>query len=92
MAQFKSLKGNIPSFVHVGRHCIRTSYRGQRRAGIAPRRPRGQGLHGRTCMQAMRQTRTYQRRLPREKLLPMPWETPRVKRMPGVLTGVSLIG
>jgi len=29
LAQFTSLKGNIPSFVHVGRHRVRTSYRGQ---------------------------------------------------------------
>ena len=29
VAQFKSLKGNIPSFVHVGRHRVRTSYKGQ---------------------------------------------------------------
>ena len=29
LAQFESLKGNIPSFVHVGRHRVRTAYRGQ---------------------------------------------------------------
>ena len=29
IAQFSSLKGNIPSFVHVGRHRVRTAYRGQ---------------------------------------------------------------
>ena len=29
IAQFSSLKGNIPSFVHIGRHRVRTAYRGQ---------------------------------------------------------------
>ena len=29
LAQFTSVKGNIPSFIHVGRHRVRTAYRGQ---------------------------------------------------------------
>ena len=29
IAQFSSLKGNIPSFIHVGKHRLRTGYRGQ---------------------------------------------------------------
>ena len=29
IAQFSSLKGNIPSFVHMGRNRVRTAYRGQ---------------------------------------------------------------
>ena len=29
LAQFSSLKGNIPLFIHVGRHRVRTAYRGQ---------------------------------------------------------------
>jgi hypothetical protein len=29
IAQFSSLKGNIPSFIHVRKHRVRTAYRGQ---------------------------------------------------------------
>lgn len=31
IAQFKSLKGNIPSYIFAGKYRIRTAYRGQRR-------------------------------------------------------------
>ena len=80
VAQFKSLKENIRSFVHVGRHRVRTSYRGKTKTC---QNCHQEGHEVKDC------TAGKQCGKPGH---PMPWERPRVQRMPGELTGVSPIG